>query len=112
MTELFKLQKTRPGRERMVKDDAELRERVNDILVEGFLLDKGTNGEIIELTLAPNESKIIPHGLRGIPLYRLILRQTGNGIVTDLNSAWTERSVGFTNESANELVLTIKLFRG
>lgn len=87
-------------------------DRMNELLRVGFSLEKDITGEILNVSLAPNESKIIPHGLRVLPLYRIILRQTGNGIVTDIDVAWTDKTVGFKNESANALVLKIKIFPG
>lgn len=75
-----------------------------------FSLDNDLKGAIIEVTLAPSESKIVSHGLNAIPSYRLILRQTGNGVVTDINAAWTNKTIGLKNNSATEtVVLTIKL---
>ena len=81
-------------------------------VLDGFSLDNDIKGEIIEVTLAPNESKIISHGLRAIPKYRLILRQTGNAVITDVNSAWTDRTIGLLNNSSNSVVLTLKLMQG
>lgn len=86
---------------------------LNDRLPEsGFLLDKDVNGEIIQVSLAPSESKIVPHGLKVIPSYRIILRQTGNAVITDVNANWTKKTIGLKNESANAVVLTIKLLVG
>lgn len=88
----------------------ELFERFNDQQVDGISLKYGLSGEIITVTFAPNESKIVNHGLGRKPSYRLILRQTGNAVITDVDSAWTEKTVGLLNNSANTVVITIKLF--
>lgn len=89
------------------------KEKTEMPVFDGFSLDKDLKGEIIDVTLAPNESKVIPHGLRAIPLYRLILRQTGNGVVTDVNDYWTERTLGLKNNSGTDtVVLKIKIFPG
>lgn len=87
-------------------------DRVNELFRNGILLDKDIKGEILFISLAPNESKVIPHGLRVIPTYRLILRQTGNAVITDVDNLWTESTIGLKNESANAVVLTIKLMPG
>lgn len=79
---------------------------------EGFSLENDVKGEIIDVTLAPNESKIIPHGLRAIPQYRLILRQTGSAVITDVNEYWTDKTIGLLNNSAATVVLKIKLLLG
>lgn len=81
-------------------------------IFDGFSLDKHLKGEILEFILAPNESKVIPHGLRAIPLYRIILRQTGNAVITDEDAEWTDKTVGFKNNSAVSVELTIKLLLG
>lgn len=97
---------------RPLRNEDEVMDRMNELLRDGFSLESDIKGEILTVLLAPNETKIMPHGLRTTPLYRLILRQTGNGVVTDVDVAWTEQTVGFKNESANSLVLKIKIFPG
>lgn len=104
------MKKLRQGRERPIKDSKDLVGRLNDLLADGFGLKKGLSGEIIELTFAPNESKIVNHGLGRIPSYRMILRQTGNAVITDIDSLWTDKTVGLLNNSAVTVTLTIKLF--
>lgn len=87
-------------------------EDVTAFISDRFSLDKDVKGEIIVVSLAANESKIVPHGLRAIPLYRIILRQTGNAVITDVDSEWTDKTIGLLNNSANAVVLTIKLLPG
>jgi len=103
----------RPGEYRPVKEDApinELIDRLNELIMDGIYLDKDIKGEILSIVLAPNESKIISHGLRAIPQYRIILRQTGNAVITDVNASWTDRTIGLKNNSGTDTVnLTIKL---
>lgn len=104
--------KPRPKSYRPVRDDSEVRDRLNELLQGDFSLDKYLKGEILKVTLAPNETKIISHGLRSIPQYRIILRQTGNAVITDVDENWTEKTIGLLNNSANTVVLTIKLLPG
>lgn len=98
------------GKRPPVREEKDLFEKFNELLTDGILLDKDLKGEIITVTFAPNESKIIPHGLRSIPQYRLILKQTGNSVITDVNDKWTDKTVGLLNNSANTVTLTFKLF--
>lgn len=102
----------RAGSYRPVGSDDDLRNRFNELLRDGFDLENNLKGEILHISLAPNESKVIPHGLRVIPKYRLILRQTGNAVITDIDLLWTEYTIGLKNESANAVTLTIKLLQG
>jgi hypothetical protein len=98
------------GRERPVKSMDDLINRVNDIISDGIGLNTGLSGEILELSFAPNEQKIVSHGLGIVPKYRLILRQEGNGLITDVSSQWNKNSVAFLNNSAVDVRVTIKLF--
>jgi hypothetical protein len=107
-----KPRKYRAGSWRPIRSEEELMDRMNQLLMDGFDLENDLNGEILYLSLAPNESKIIPHGLRVIPKFRIILRQTGNAVITDIDAAWTEFTIGLKNESANAVTLTIKLLPG
>lgn len=102
----------RAGSFRPLRSEDGAKDRINEMLRDGFLLDKDIKGEILSVTLAPNETKLIPHGLRAIPQYRLILRQTGNAVITDVDALWTEYTIGLKNESANEVKLTIKVLPG
>ncbi len=102
----------RRGNYRPVRSDDEVMDRMNELLRDGFLLDKDIKGEILYVTLAPNETKIIPHGLRVLPLFRIYLRKSGAGEVTDVDALWTTKTIGLKNEGANELVLVLKLFPG
>ena len=103
------MRKIRQGRERPIKSAGDLLARINDVFADGLSLKKGLSGEIIQLTFAPNESKIVNHGLRNKPKYRLILKQVGNAVITDVDAAWTDKTVGFLNNSANAVTITIKL---
>lgn len=97
------------GRQRPEKTTEGLLDRLNDMISDGFDLNSGLSGEIIEVSLAASETKRVSHGLGKVPKYRIILRQTGNGLVTDHNPFWTDKTVGFVNNSANPITLTIKI---
>lgn len=89
--------------------DSNLLDRFNTWLVDGISLSRGLKGEILTISLAPNESIVVNHGLRNKPRYRLILKQVGNAVITDVDAAWTDKTVGFLNNSANAVTITIKL---
>lgn len=99
----------KPGRG-VISKGVDLLDRFNDMMSGGISLKNGLQGEILELVFAPNETKVVSHGLKAVPRYRLILRQTGNGLITDVNESWTKKSVGFLNNSANTITVTIKIF--
>lgn len=108
----MKPRRTRIASNRPIRSEDETVGRVNELLRDGFSLENDLVGDIIYISLAPNETKIIPHGLRILPKYRLILRQTGNAVITDVDALWTEATIGLKNESANAVTLTIKLLPG
>lgn len=97
---------------RPIRNESEIMERFNEMLRDGILLEKDIKGEILYVTLAPNETKIIPHGLRVLPLYRIFLRKSGAGEVTDVDILWTDKTIGLKNEGANTVYLVLKLFPG
>lgn len=98
------------GRERPVKTPEEVQDRLNDMIAYGISLEKGLSGEILDVSLPAGQSLIVSHGLRATPLYRIILRQTGEATIEDLDEAWTDRSVGFVNNSANDVTAKIGIY--
>lgn len=84
---------------------------LNRLLIEGALLTQLTGGSIIDVTLAANETKRVSHGMSVIPQSRVILRQIGNGLITDTND-WDEKKIGLINNSANEVKVKILLLSG
>ena len=101
--------KARFNRDERVKSPEDMFSRFNQYMDDGLSLKKHLGGEIIEITFAANETKIVPHRLGRIPAFRLVLRQSGNGLITDVDSAWTDKTVGFINNSANAVQITAKI---
>lgn len=54
----------------------------------------------------------ISHGLKTVPRYRIIVRQRGNGLITDGEEAWTDTYVTFKNNGAAAVTFTAMLLRG
>lgn len=73
-------------------------------LLESFLFPA-----ILEVSFNPNESKVFSHTLGRIPTQRIILRQTGNGVITDVNPDWNKETVGFRNNGTVAVTATIAL---
>lgn len=68
------------------------------------------SGEIMEdLHIPAGETAYFPHTLRTVPNYRIILRQEGNGLITD--GERSNSSIALTNNSTTEDV-TISVFIG
>lgn len=64
------------------------------------------NGYIAEdVTIPASSSVTIQHFLGVKPKWRIILRQTGNGVITDIPGEWTDRVISLKNNSSTESVV-------
>lgn len=74
------------------------------------------DGQIVENITIPNGSSVrISHNLKTTPLYCIILRQRGNGKVTDSNlasDAWTDSYITQTNWGPSDVTVTVLIMRG
>jgi hypothetical protein len=69
------------------------------------------DGQIIEVSFSAGENKVIPHKLGKSPKYRIILRQEGNGVLSDTPSGWNEFQIQIKNNGAVSVTATIMLLR-
>jgi len=69
--------------------------------------------EVISVTIPATSSLKIGHNLKTIPKYRLILRQTGGGVIRDIVSAddWNEYYITLRNDGATEVNLTVGVYK-
>lgn len=63
------------------------------------------------ITFTSGETKTLPHLLGVIPRYRIILRQQGNGVISDIPSGWTDKAIQLLNNGSVEVTVTIILLR-
>jgi len=64
---------------------------------------------VADLTIPAGEEVNITNGLGFIPSGRLIVRQTGNGLVTD--GVWDIETVRLFNNGAVDVVITVIFFK-
>lgn len=72
------------------------------------------NGYIAENVKIPASSTVkIEHYLGVSPKNRIIFRQTGNGVITDVNGPlnWNEKVISLKNNGAEEVVLNVFISR-
>lgn len=69
------------------------------------------SGQMVDVTFAPNEQKVVPHSLGIVPKYRIILRQEGNGVISDIPSAWDRYSISLKNNGSNTVTITVMIVR-
>ena len=53
----------------------------------------------------------IEHFLGVIPKWRIILRQTGNGVITDVTADWNTRTISLKNNGTEEVTASILIAR-
>ena len=57
-----------------------------------------------DVEIAANTSVKIQHFLGVKPKWRIILRQTGNGVITDIPEEWTDKVISLKNNSTTDSV--------
>lgn len=71
--------------------------RLVDLLNTGLYkmsVDENFDGEVVEVTLPADGTEIeIPHNLKTVPKYRIIVGQSGEGLIIDGDAEWTERYI-------------------
>lgn len=78
--------------------------------INGLLdFDSNFNSFVAEdVSIAAGATTIITNELSVIPTERMIVRQTGNGVITD--GDWTIDSLELTNEGAETVVISVRFF--
>ena len=96
----------------------EIKTRLND-LIDAFVfqasaisIDSNFNGFIArDVTILAGETARIQHFLGVIPKWRIILRQTGNGVITDVPSEWNTKTIVLKNNGAESVTLSLLIAR-
>jgi hypothetical protein len=65
-----------------------------------------------ELTLTSGQEISLPHSLKSTPKYRIIVRQRGNGLITDGSQLWTDTQIFFKNHGPDTVTFTVAILRG
>lgn len=95
-----------------IEEMPELIESLNETITElNFILRQLTfrnlDGEIKEVTIAANSTARINHRLGIKPAHRVILRQSGGGVIKD--GDFTENYIELINDGASDATLIIIL---
>lgn len=95
----------------------ELSEVFNDNMIEiattlrHLSLYNNFDSNIIEnVTIAAGETVRVPHNLRIVPENRIILRQTGNGLITD--GEFTQNYIELINNGIEEVTVKVAILKG
>jgi hypothetical protein len=93
-----------------LKDPKQMVDWLNSLLQRGLTLANNFSGEIIEVTLSAGAEKQIPHRLKAVPKYRIILRQNAGVVIYDGSETWNQNYI--TLVSSADVTATILLMRG
>lgn len=103
-----------------LRDDADTKDIINSFnlladrvsFYNKLLTFSNFNGYISSDIIIPaNSSATIQHFLGVIPKYRIILKQTGNGVITDVNDEWTTKYITLYNNGAVPVTITVFIAR-
>lgn len=104
-----------------LEDDATLEELIvkYNKLVKGinflnkFLsIQSNFDGYVAEDIKIPALSSIqIQHYLDVVPKWRIILKQTGNGVVSDILPEWSNKVISLFNNGPDEIIISVFIAR-
>jgi hypothetical protein len=69
------------------------------------------SGQILDASIGAGAEVRISHSLQSTPKYRLLLRQVGNGVITDVNDKWNDKYVTLKNNGLVAVDITVMLIR-
>lgn len=87
--------------------------RLVDLLNTGLnrlTLGENMSGQIVEVTFSAGIEAEIPHSLKEVPKYRIIVRQSGAETIEDGITEWTDRYIYLT--CAVDTTAKILIMRG
>jgi hypothetical protein len=105
-------------RKSLTTDPEEMKTRLNE-LVDAVIFQTGSaaleatfNSYVAkDVVIEAGATLAIQHFLGVIPKWRIILRQTGNGVITDVSPDWNTRTISLKNNGAEKVTLSILIAR-
>lgn len=87
---------------------------INSIFQNGITLEDNLSGQIIEDIYLPSSGAeiSIPHRLKVVPKYRIILRQSNGAIIADGSTAWDDRKIYLRATNSIDSTISVLLLRG
>jgi hypothetical protein len=82
-----------------------------NFLIKSLSLQSNFDGQVIDVEIDATTNKRIYHKLGIVPKYRLILRQEGNGLLSDIPLEWNDKFVTIRNNGAVQVKATILLLK-
>lgn len=91
------------------KSFGEMVDYLNSFIANGFTLKDNMSGQIVSVVIPAGVEIKVPHRLKAVPKYRIILRQDANTVIYD-GGEWTDTFI--TLNAASDVSATILLMRG
>lgn len=67
---------------------------INSLFQNGITLGDNISGQIVEVTLPGDGTEVkVPHRLKAVPKYRIILRQDNRAVIYDGEEPWNDKYV-------------------
>jgi hypothetical protein len=85
--------------------------RLFNFITRNLSLDRNFSSSIVEVSFAAGETKTISHFLGVKPKYRIILRQEGNGVLSDIPYLWSNVSATIINNGSVAVRATIMFLK-
>ena len=82
-----------------------------NFVLKALSFQSNFNGYIASVKIPATSSIKIQHFLGVIPKYRIILRQEGNGVISDIPSGWNTEFITLQNNGSVEVSLTVLIAR-
>jgi len=105
---------------RELRDDAELEDVIREynefiksfnFLTKQLSLQSNFDCQVLNIEVPATTNLRIFHRLGIVPKYRLILRQEGNGLLTDIPLEWNDKFITIRNNGAVVVKATIALLK-
>lgn len=81
-----------------------------NFVLSRLLLESNLDADIKTVTIPSSTTARVNHSLKVKPKYRIILKQVGGGVITDLN--YTANYIELKNNGTTECELTVAIVRG
>lgn len=69
------------------------------------------DGYVTNVTLPATSNVAVQHFLGVTPKFRVILRQEGNGVISDIPSGWDDKVITLRNNGSVEVRITVLIAR-
>lgn len=99
-------------------DPEEIKQKFND-LVESHVfqssqisIESNFNGYVAkDISINAGDTARIEHYLGVVPKWRIILKQEGNGVISDIPSEWTNKYITLKNNGAEKVIISVLIAR-